>query len=81
MSGRARFKNLLEPLQVRQVRFRNRMIKPAQRLGFAGRYGDVGQKNIDFYEALAKGGAGSIITSGRIAHWVTGHRLLRLEYR
>jgi 2,4-dienoyl-CoA reductase (NADPH2) len=57
----SKFKQLLEPLQVVNVRFRNRIIKPGQILGYADKDGYVGQRNLDFYEKLAKGGVGMIV--------------------
>jgi 2,4-dienoyl-CoA reductase (NADPH2) len=61
MSGKARFEKLFEPLQIKQVKFRNRIVKPSQVLGFADKEGYVGQRNLELYEALAKGGVGMII--------------------
>ncbi|MFC2065844.1 FAD-dependent oxidoreductase [Chloroflexota bacterium] len=61
MSNAAKFKRLLEPMQLKKVRLRNRIIKPGQRLGFIDKKGYVTQQDLDFYEALAKGGVGLII--------------------
>ncbi len=55
------FKNLFEPLQIKHVKFRNRLVKPAQRLCYADSDGMVGQRNLDFYETIARGGVGAII--------------------
>ncbi len=61
MFGTKRFERLLAPLDIKHVRFRNRMVKAGQILGYAEKAGYVGQRNMDFYETLAKGGAGMII--------------------
>jgi 2,4-dienoyl-CoA reductase (NADPH2) len=61
MSSATQFSRLLEPLQIKKVRLKNRIVKPGQRLGFADDHGNVTQQGIDFYENLAKGGAGLII--------------------
>ncbi len=61
MFKRAKFEKLLEPLQIKQVRLRNRMVKPAQVMGYADEDGCVNERVEGFYEALAKGGVGLLI--------------------
>lgn len=61
MATSARFRRLLEPMQWKKVKLRNRIVKPAQRLGFVDKSGHVTQQDLDFYEALAKGGVGLIV--------------------
>ena len=61
MSSTARFRKLLEPMQLKQVRLRNRVIKPGQRLGFVDKEGYITRQDVNFYENLAKGGVGLII--------------------
>ena len=55
------FRKLLEPMHLKNVRLRNRIIKPSQRLGFVDKGGSVSEQGLNFYEAIAKGGAGLII--------------------
>jgi 2,4-dienoyl-CoA reductase (NADPH2) len=61
MSNKTAFKKLLQPLQIKQVRFRNRLVKTPTDLGFANPDGTVSQRTLNFYEALARGGVGAII--------------------
>ncbi|MBI2831248.1 MAG: FAD-dependent oxidoreductase [Chloroflexi bacterium] len=72
MSNNAKFKKLLEPLQIKQVKFRNRIIKPGQILNYAEKDGYVGQRNLDFYENLARGGVGMIITEDASVDFTLG---------
>jgi len=72
MSAGARLKRLLEPLQVKQVTLRNRIVKPAQVLGFAADDGNASQMLIDFYATLAKGGVGLIIVESSCVDYPIG---------
>ena len=63
---------LLEPLQVKQVTLRNRIVKPAQVLGFAEDDGNAGPMLIDFYATLAKGGVGLIIVESSCVDYPIG---------
>lgn len=72
MGADGRFKRLLEPLQVKQVTLRNRIIKPAQVLGFAAEDGNAGPMLIDFYATLAKGGVGLIIVESSCVDYPIG---------
>jgi 2,4-dienoyl-CoA reductase (NADPH2) len=60
MSSKTTFKKLLEPLQIKQVKFRTRLVKTPTDLGFANPDGTVSQRTLDFYEAVARGGVGAI---------------------
>jgi 2,4-dienoyl-CoA reductase (NADPH2) len=61
MSNKIAFKKLLEPLEIKGVKFRTRLVKTPQDLGFANPDGTVSQRTLDFYEAVARGGVGAII--------------------
>jgi 2,4-dienoyl-CoA reductase-like NADH-dependent reductase (Old Yellow Enzyme family) len=50
---------LLEPLQIGQLRLRNRFVLPAMQVGFAERFGPS-QRMIDYLRARAEGGAALI---------------------
>jgi 2,4-dienoyl-CoA reductase (NADPH2) len=56
-----RFEKLLEPGQIGRVRTKNRIIKTASGTGFIKNDGTVSEAMKNFYETLAKGGAGLII--------------------
>jgi len=73
------FKRLQEPLFVKQVKFRNRIIKPGQRMGFAKENGEVGQRNLDFYESIAKGGVGMIVVEHACVDYPLGGRERQLN--
>jgi 2,4-dienoyl-CoA reductase (NADPH2) len=60
MSSKTIFKKLLEPLQIKQVKFRTRLVKTPTDLGFANPDGTVSQRTLDFYEGVARGGVGAI---------------------
>jgi len=57
-----RFQKLLEPGQIGRVRTRNRMIKTANGTSFIELTGYVGDRALAYYEAMAKGGVGLLIT-------------------
>jgi 2,4-dienoyl-CoA reductase (NADPH2) len=57
-----RFERLLEPGYIGRVRTRNRMIKTANGTSFIEPTGYVGDRALAYYEAMAKGGVGLIIT-------------------
>jgi len=58
-----KFIKLFEPLKIRDVEIRNRLVLPAMALNFS-RDQTVNDKTIDFYEERAKGGVGLIILGG-----------------
>ncbi len=55
------FEKLLEPFAIRDVKLRNRIVKPAQGMVFATDDGYVTDRNRGYYETLAKGGVGLVI--------------------
>lgn len=57
-----KYKRVFEPLQIKNVRFKNRMLKTPQDMKWAGEDGSVGQDHLDYYGTLARGGIGGIIT-------------------
>jgi 2,4-dienoyl-CoA reductase (NADPH2) len=62
MTGARALKKVLEPMQIRGVKFRNRIVKTPQDMNFADfEDGTITQNYIDFYGALARGGVGGII--------------------
>jgi len=64
MASSTKFRKLLEPGNIGAVRTKNRILKTGSTLGFYPfEDGQIQQKVIDSYEALAKGGAG-IVTAG-----------------
>ncbi|MFC1982817.1 FAD-dependent oxidoreductase [Chloroflexota bacterium] len=75
MSSVAKFRRLLTPLQINQVQLRNRIIKPAQRLGFVDKEAYIIQQDLDFYEALARGGVGLIIVDHAFVDFPMGAKI------
>jgi 2,4-dienoyl-CoA reductase (NADPH2) len=57
-----RFEKLLEPGYIGKVRTRNRIIKTANGTSFIEPTGYVGDRALAYYEAMAKGGVGLLIT-------------------
>jgi 2,4-dienoyl-CoA reductase (NADPH2) len=67
MAGARALKKVLEPMQIRGVKFRNRIVKTPQDMNFADfEDGTITQNYIDFYGALARGGVGGIIVEQSI---------------
>ena len=56
-------KTLFSPKKIGNVEIKNRIVRSATFLSVAEKYGYVGDKMINFYADLAKGGTGLIITS------------------
>ena len=79
MSSTITFKRLFEPLQIKNVRFRNRLVKTPQDMGYANTDGSVSQRNLDFYEALARGGVGAIIVEHAYVDFPLGSRDLMIS--
>lgn len=64
MASSAKFRKLMEPGYIGSVPTRNRLLKTGSSPGFfPWEGGNIQQKAIDYYEALAKGGAG-LVTVG-----------------
>src|SRR5665647_515898 len=60
-------KHILAPLQIRNVIFKNRIVKTPQDMNFADfEDGTITQNYIDFYGELARGGVGGIIVEQSI---------------
>jgi len=57
-----KFEKLLEPGQIGRVKTRNRIIKTANGTSFIEPTGYVGDRALAYYEAMAKGGVGLLIT-------------------
>ncbi len=67
MAGMPALKMVFEPMQIRGVKFRNRIVKSPQDMNFADfEDGTITQNYIDFYGALARGGVGGIIVEQSI---------------
>ena len=59
----AKYKRVYEPWQIKNVKFKNRMLKTPQDMNMADfKDGSITQQLLDFYESIAKGGIGGIIT-------------------
>src|SRR4030043_1730684 len=84
MASMNKFQKLMEPAYIGQVRTRNRIIKNGAHLFYDTKAdgGHMNDKNIAFYETLAKGGVGLIVaTSGPLIDGVVpGFRIDRDEY-
>jgi 2,4-dienoyl-CoA reductase (NADPH2) len=60
-----KFKHLLEPGSIGSIRIKNRMVKMGASIGhIPSPDGSVPQKLLDYYEALARGGAGLVVFAG-----------------
>ena len=63
MNGSTKYKKVFEPWQIKNVKFKNRMLKTPQDMNMADfKDGSITQELVDFYEAIARGGIGGIIT-------------------
>lgn len=72
MRSHGRYVKLLEPLKVKQVTFRNRMVKAATTLGFAAADGNASPMLIEFYEGVARGGVGLLIVESSCVDFPVG---------
>ena len=61
MNGNSRFRKLLEPCQIGQLKLRNRLVMAAMGLNYASEDGFITQRQKDFYEERAKGGVSTIV--------------------
>jgi 2,4-dienoyl-CoA reductase (NADPH2) len=67
MAGVTKFQKLLEPGYIGSVRTRNRILKTGAKPGSWGSVGgNVPQGIKDYYEALARGGAGIVVVAGGV---------------
>ena len=67
-----RFQKLLEPGQIGRVRTRNRIIKTANGTSFIEPTGYVGDRALAYYETMARGGVGPLITESCGAEYPPG---------
>jgi len=67
MAGAPGLKKVFQPMQIKNVKFKNRIVKTPQDMNFADfEDGTITQNYIDFYGALARGGVGGIIVEQSI---------------
>ena len=52
---------LLQPIQVGNLRLKNRVMFPPLTTGYEERDGSIGERSLAFYERLAKGGVGFVV--------------------
>lgn len=74
MAKRAKFKKLFEPLQIRNVTLKNRIVKPAQSVNYVNPDGSIGERIKGFYKILAKGGVGLITVEQSTVDYPLGDR-------
>jgi 2,4-dienoyl-CoA reductase (NADPH2) len=59
----SKYTRVYEPWQIKNVKFKNRMLKTPQDMNMADfKDGSITQELVDFYESIARGGIGGIIT-------------------
>jgi len=56
-----KYKNIFNPLKVKNMTIKNRIIMPPMGTNFAGQNGEINEDHIKYYEQRAKGGTGLII--------------------
>ncbi len=66
------YKHLLEPANIRHMRLKNRMVKPAQWLVYAESDGSVGTRTLAFYDSIARGGVGLVTVEESICDYPGG---------
>ena len=54
-------KKLLEPIKVGNLTLKNRIMFPPLTTGYEERDGSIGERSLNFYERLAKGGAAYVV--------------------
>ncbi|TFF98246.1 MAG: FAD-binding protein [Promethearchaeota archaeon] len=59
---------LLEPIKVKDIEVRNRVVMPAADTHFGNMNGTVSDKTLNYYSLRAKGGVGLIIVEGTAIH-------------
>jgi 2,4-dienoyl-CoA reductase-like NADH-dependent reductase (Old Yellow Enzyme family) len=60
------FPHLFQPLQIKEVTFRNRIVMAPMNTNFPSAVGEMIPQIIDYFVERAKGGAGLIITSAAV---------------
>lgn len=63
-----RYPHLFEPLQLRNLRLRNRIMQSAHAMAFNSRDGLTTDRDIHYHAARAQGGIGLMITGNRLVH-------------
>ncbi|MFH0915746.1 MAG: FAD-dependent oxidoreductase [bacterium] len=61
-SGKRGYKRVYEPWRIKGILFKNRLLKAPQLMSMADADGNVTQELLEFYEAIARGGVGGVIT-------------------
>ena len=67
-----KLKNLFNPVAIKSMELKNRMIMPAMCTKLPNEFGAVTDRLIEFYLKRAKGGIGLIITENTCIDWPTG---------
>ena len=68
MTGGVMMSILFEPIEIKGVELKNRFVRSATYDGYADHTGRVTDKQIEFFEDLAKGGVGLIVTGITYVH-------------
>ena len=55
------YQHIFEPLQVKMMTLKNRIVMPPMGTNFGGQHGEFNEDHISYYEQRAKGGTGLII--------------------
>lgn len=77
MFGKTKFEKLFEPGQIGRVKTKNRIVKPAQSMHYAEDDGGITDRNLGFYEAIAKGGGGLIVVEMAAVDYPIGYPSLK----
>jgi 2,4-dienoyl-CoA reductase (NADPH2) len=75
MAAGQRYKKAYEPWQIKNVKFKNRLLKTPQDMNMADfKDGSITDELLKFYEAIARGGLGGIITEQCMVDYPQGGR-------
>lgn len=66
------YSNLFQPGQIRSMTLRNRMVQSPIFTQYAGTYGDISDRLLEYHRARARGGVGLIITENTSVDWQLG---------
>lgn len=72
MLSKTKFERLFEPGQIGPVKIKNRTVKPPQSMHYATEDGYVSERNLAFYESIAKGGVGMIVVEQAFVDYPEG---------
>ncbi len=72
-----KYEKLTSPGQIGPVKTRNRMLKPAQSMHYAGNDGYISEANLGFYEKIAQSGIGLIVVEMAAVDYPEGHPSLK----